>query len=210
MTHNQIDYQSLQETKRHNLEMESQGAQGLAETARHNQAYEQETNRSNLVNESIRSQSQAETERSNRAQEWLKHESNILNYSANIAGVQESSRHNQATEMETNRSNLMKERIDSTHYSNVEKETNRHNVETENAQAFANITGYETSKKSANANLINAEVNRWKAPFTAARDAGSALNSLSNASLNQVRTIKEAVSVGADLIRASKIGGKLK
>lgn len=203
MTHNQIDYQSLKETMRHNKEMESQGAQSLAETARHNLAYEQETNRANLVNEGERS-------RTNLANEVLKHESNILNYNASMAATYEGIRHNTAVERETKRANQKKEFIDYTHNTNVEKETKRHNVSNENSQTFSNITSYETGKKSANANLINAEVSKWKAPSEALRNAGSALNSVSNATLNQVKSLKEAISVGADLVRKSKIGGKLK
>lgn len=203
MTHNQIDFQSLKETMRHNKEMESQGAQSLAETARHNLAYEQETNRANLVNE-------GETARSNLANEMLRHESSILNYNASMAATSESIRHNTAVERETKRANKKKEFIDYTHNTNVEKETNRHNVRNENAQVFSNITSYETGKKSANANLINAEVNRWKAPSEALRNAGSAFNSMSNASLNQVKSLREAVGMATDLVRTSKIGGKLK
>lgn len=208
MTHNQIDYQSLQETKRHNLEMESQGARGLAETARHNLAYEQETNRSNLINESIRQSAQAESERSNRANENLKHEANILNYTVGMAGVSESIRHNTASENETKRSNKRKEFIDYSHNTAVEKESNRHNVESENSQTFSNITSFETGKRNANANLINAEVNRWKAPTESFRNYSSGVNSLSTASMNQVKALREAVGAFTDVVKITKIGGK--
>lgn len=201
MTHNQIDYQSLKETMRHNREMESQGAQSLAETTRHNRAYEQETNRANLVNESERS-------RSNLANEMLKHESNILNYNASMAATYESIRHNTAVERETKRANQRREFIDHTHNTNVERETKRHNVSNENAQTFSNITSYETSNKSAVANLINADVASKKAPSEALRNIGSAVNSLSNASLNQVKSLREVFGTMTDLVRIGKIGGK--
>lgn len=208
MTHNQIDYQNLKETMRHNKELEAQGAQTLAETARHNQAYEQETNRSNLVNEAIRSATQAEEARSNRASEALKHESNVLNYSANIQGIAETSRHNRAYEAETKRSNQKREYIDYTHNKNVETESKRHNVASENAQTFSNITNYETSKKSANANLINAEVNRWKAPSEKYRNFTSGINNLSTASHNQVKSLREATGTFTDIVKIGSLGGK--
>lgn len=208
MTHNQIDYQNLKETMRHNKELEAQGAQTLAETARHNLAFEQETNRSNLVNEAIKSASQEESARSNRANEELKHESNVLNYSANIKGIAENSRHNRAYEAETKRSNQKREYIDYTHNKNVEAENKRHNVETENAQTFSNITSFETNKKSANANLINAEVNRWKAPSEKYRNFTSGINNLSNASHTQVKALREATGIFTDIVKIGSLGGK--
>ena len=208
MTHNQIDYQSLKETQRHNLEMESQGAKALSETARHNLAYEQETNRANLVGETLRASAQRESERSNAANESLKHEANVLNYTATLKGIAETSRHNKAYEQETSRANKRKEYIDYTHNKNVESETKRHNVQNENAQTFSNITSYETGRKSANANLINAEVNRWKAPSEKYKNVTGGINNLSNASYNQVKSLHEATGVFMDIIKLK--GGRSK
>lgn len=76
MTKNQIDYWSLQETKRANAAREALTKQSNEEVVRHNLAGEYETNRTNTQNELIRSKANqlgyaqlAETERANRARE---------------------------------------------------------------------------------------------------------------------------------------------
>nr|AVD54023.1 ORF1 [Macaque picobirnavirus 1] len=73
MTHNQIDYQNLKETERHNLAYE-------IELNRHNVATEIETNRHNVVGE-------VETNRHNVATEGLMHESNMVSYSVGMANA---------------------------------------------------------------------------------------------------------------------------
>lgn len=73
MTHNQIDYQNLKETERHNLAYE-------LELNRHNVATEIETNRHNVVGE-------VETNRHNIATEGLMHESNMVSYSVGMANA---------------------------------------------------------------------------------------------------------------------------
>lgn len=85
MTRNQIEYWANEETKRHNLELEAQGRQQIAnairlaqiqasqqaETVRSNQARETETNRANVANEAINVLRHIETVRSNQANEEI-------------------------------------------------------------------------------------------------------------------------------------------
>lgn len=121
MTKNQIDYQSLVETrranrareqqaaldyeenKRKNLAGESLTASAQAETGRHNRVVEEETNRSNLVNEAqgaqklvIENNKLIEQQRSNRANESIK--------AGNLAELQ---RHDIAQENISNYGNVI-------------------------------------------------------------------------------------------------------
>lgn len=83
----QVQYWTLQETKRHNIETELQGQQNIAENVRHNREVEsqqwfglQETQRHNIAFEN-------ETQRHNQATEGI-----------SFANLQELIRHNYATE----------------------------------------------------------------------------------------------------------------
>lgn len=87
MTNNQIQYWSLQETKRHNQAGES-------ENIRHNVAAETETGRHNLATEQVDISKLNETVRHNQATEQF-----------NISSLQETKRHNVETERTANRSN---------------------------------------------------------------------------------------------------------
>lgn len=85
MTRNQIEYWANEENKRHNLELEAQGRQQIAnairlaqiqasqqaETVRSNLARETETNRANVANEAINVLRLNETVRSNQANEAI-------------------------------------------------------------------------------------------------------------------------------------------
>lgn len=95
MTHNQIEYWKLQETKRNNLATEQ-------ETRRHNVVGEGETNRSNIAKEVISAGTLAENTRHNRASE-------SETYRHNAAAENETTRSNRAREAETWRSNLARE-----------------------------------------------------------------------------------------------------
>lgn len=119
MTHNQINYWTLQESKRsnkakevetnrHNVATETQSSRELAETERSNRARESENYRHNFATETESARHNVSTERqtandlleksrSNRAQEALKHEYNLVKAS-DVA--------------EKNRANLAKEVID--------------------------------------------------------------------------------------------------
>lgn len=85
MTANQIAYWQLQETKRSNLEKESQGRDTIRETGRHNLATEglegskqAETSRHNRQSEYLIGVQTAETQRSNKAREKEEHRSNLV------------------------------------------------------------------------------------------------------------------------------------
>lgn len=211
MTHNQIDFQTLKENQRHNLEMESQGRNTLSETARHNQVFERETNRSNLVNEAlkeanlqetqrtnlanelIKRSGLAETSRANRVQESLKRKADVLNYTVGMSSVTENTRHNKS----------------------VEDETIRHNVEAENQTAFRNVQDYEIGKTNAAANTsnaksnaINASVNQDLAPSRKAQNWGSAINSISNAVNRGVKTISDVFDLVPKTAKSFISGGK--
>lgn len=82
MTNIQIEYHKARETQRHNVATEAQAKNELAETSRHNYAFERETKRhnvategetkrSNLANEGIKRDTLRETKRSNLAHESL-------------------------------------------------------------------------------------------------------------------------------------------
>lgn len=117
MTKNQIDYWSLQENKRHNLEQEALGRGTLDESKRHN----------------LQTEGQAVNELTER------HRHNLVGESVDIGNLQESQRHNRSVEQETNRHNVTVE--NETHRSNVanETETNRHNVATEHETNRHNV-----------------------------------------------------------------------
>lgn len=95
MTHNQIEYWKLQESKRNNLATER-------ETRRHNVVGEGETYRSNVAKETISAGTLAENTRHNKASE-------SETYRHNAAAENETTRSNRAREAETWRSNLAKE-----------------------------------------------------------------------------------------------------
>ena len=122
MTNNQINYLSLQETRRANRAKEDVSARTLSESMRHSMRSEDETERSNRAKE-------AEAERSNRAKE-----------SFNILNLAETTRSNRTKESEMNRSNIERE-----------KETKRANVAKENESARHNkwTEALDYSKQSA-------------------------------------------------------------
>ena len=124
MTANQINYQNLQELKRHNVSTEF-------EAVRSNVAREIENNRHNVVGE-------VETNRHNVAGEY---ETNRHN----VTWEQETSLHNRITEQETGRHNRATEGIG---YSQVRlgysqlAELARHNQETEGLQSDYQLYDY--------------------------------------------------------------------
>lgn len=162
MTRNQIDYWSLQETKRHNSSTEG-------ESQRHNVATEQETNRHNVVGE-------RETERSNRAREGI-----------DLGKLNESVRHNQATEKETNRHNVATEGIDLGKL----QETSRHNRSTESL-GYANLgeTSRHNQASEAigmsNVNLGYAQLDELSS-HNRAQESVSRYQAISQNDLNQAR-----------------------
>lgn len=144
MTHNQIEYQKLEEDRRHNAATEF-------ETRRNNVAVLGETNRHNLVYEQ-------ETGRHNRADEAIRSESNQINKAHFERSDFENSRHNQATETETNRHNLVTESQTDRAYN----ETVRHNVASEGigwAQAHASMANANAALQNAATNARNADIN---------------------------------------------------
>lgn len=91
MTHNQIEYWNLQETKRHNVTTED-------ESKRHNVAGEGETNRHNVVTENIEIGKLGEQTRHNKATEWETNRHNVETENIGYGTLAESVRHNTATE----------------------------------------------------------------------------------------------------------------
>lgn len=124
MTNIQIEYWKTKELGRHNQATESQAKNELAETSRHNYAFETETRRHNVAGERENTRhnkvTEKETQRSNKARETLTKDQNT-----------ETKRHNVATERETNRSNIVNESIKR----DTLTETKRHNVAGENLTA---------------------------------------------------------------------------
>lgn len=116
MTHNQIEYWKLEETKRSNRTNEAENRRHNVategESYRHNYATETETNRHNLTTELIDMNKFYEQARSNRANEALTHERNTIesgklsemirsnkaNESIKKTQLMESERHNRVTE----------------------------------------------------------------------------------------------------------------
>lgn len=116
MTHNQIEYWKLEETKRSNRTNEAENKRHNVategETYRHNYATETEANRHNLTTELIDMNKFYEQARSNRANEALTHERNTIesgklaetirsnkaNESIKKSQLAETERHNQTTE----------------------------------------------------------------------------------------------------------------
>lgn len=137
MTHNQIDYWSLQESKRHNQQVEN-------EASRHNVSEERETNRHNIETEKFNISNLNETQRHNVATEGESKRHNI-------AAENETNRHNVSTEQqanrelaETNRHNAISEyhqAVDLNVDAGRAAEQQRHNIATEqNATAMTNET----------------------------------------------------------------------
>lgn len=97
MTHSQLDYLGLQETKRNNLAT-------LAETGRHNQATEQETKRNNLIVSTEQVRSNKENERIGRLNVKQSRKALSETRRNNLVVSKETNRHNKATEAQAKRS----------------------------------------------------------------------------------------------------------
>lgn len=91
MTHNQIEYWNLQETRRHNVTTED-------ESKRHNVAGEEETNRHNVATEGIEIGKLGEQTRHNKATEQETRRHNVETENIGYSTLAESIRHNTATE----------------------------------------------------------------------------------------------------------------
>lgn len=170
MTQNQIRYQELKETTRHNQEMEAQGRSGLQETGRHNVATEKETSRHNVVTERETTRhnviTEVETNRHNRVTEDLGYENLKLGYS-NLA---ETSRHNQATEA------IGREQL-SIGWATVgakHRELDQRDfvnsfypaeVQIKRLSAQAQMNSAAAAALNANANMMNASVNQQMMPY---------------------------------------------
>lgn len=125
MTTVQINYQNMLETKQHNRATEEQAKNELAETKRHNIAYETETNRHNVVSEKETNRHNVVTER-----EASRH---------NLATEVEANRHNVATENETHRTNVANEQLkaDSNAIAREKNRIERIRAEAQAAQAYS-------------------------------------------------------------------------
>lgn len=91
MTRNQIDYWTLQETKRHNQVSEQ-------ESVRHNRADEGETQRSHRANEELGRNNLLELSRHNQSVENETNRHNVAMESVEQGKLSETTRHNKATE----------------------------------------------------------------------------------------------------------------
>lgn len=125
MTTVQINYQNMLETKQHNRATEEQAKNELAETKRHNIAYETETNRHNVVTEKETNRHNVVTEK-----EASRH---------NLATEHETNRHNVATEQETHRSNVANEQLkaDSNEIAREKNRIEKIRADAQAAQAYS-------------------------------------------------------------------------
>lgn len=123
MTHNQIEYWNLQESKRHNVVTE-------AETGRHNVATENETQRHNVETEEFNISQLQETQRHNISTEAETNRHNIATEANESAKLSEMNRHNVATE------NLSAQ--DLSIRADQLAETKRHNQASEQLQSQSN------------------------------------------------------------------------
>lgn len=127
MTHNQIEYWKLQESKRSNVAKETETNRANLASERENErshrAVEQETRRSNLARED-------ETHRSNVANEGIKKEANVINNAHYLRTDSENQRHNLASERLTAASqDIEREKTQLGYYNaNINKEIGYANV----------------------------------------------------------------------------------
>lgn len=133
MTTVQNDYWRNVESKRHNLQTETQASNELKETARHNVVSEKETNRHNVAYE-------RETNRHNVTTENESKRHNLTTEANETRKTSESIRHNKVTETESHRSNLANEQI------------GRRNAATNERKAQISAYEAETSRMSAESN----------------------------------------------------------
>lgn len=141
MTANQINYWSLQETKRSNLAREE-------ETNRSNLAKEKETNRSNLASE-------FETNRHNLVSEGIgQQQANAasLNAQVNYMNVQELSRHNNAMEGLQSHSNAIAQQNANTAAYNAE--TSRIDSKTRQREATTAYLNYLITKDQSQSKKV--------------------------------------------------------
>lgn len=128
MTHNQIEYWKLDETKRSNRVNER-------ENQRHNVSTEKETSRHNYATEDTANRNLVESIRSNKARERETNRHNVATEGLSAAGLVESKRHNLVGESqnaysisENARHNVASENEQQRHNVAGEQETNRHNL----------------------------------------------------------------------------------
>lgn len=155
MTHNQIEYANLKESKRHNIV-------GEVETNRHNVVTEYETARHNVETERIGWANLSETQRHNKAEEVETNRYHLANEAIDRSRLNETSRHNVATE-----------RIDSYRaihevaigYQNAA--TNAYNARINEKNSRINAWNTKINEKTAISKMhwdaVNAETNRINA-----------------------------------------------
>lgn len=162
MTHNQIAYATLQETRRHNVAVEDETKRNamavLEETQRHNVSQEHYWSESNAINSAHYKRIDQETQRHNIASERIENRKvsetqrhNLASEIIEVGKLDESATHNRATE--------------STAQYQAE-ESARHNVETERVSAKqADTAAYqaETSRQQIGINSYNAITSRYDA-----------------------------------------------
>lgn len=202
MTKNQIDYWTLQESKRHNVTTEN-------ETNRHNVVTEGETERHNratesrdlgALNESIRHNQATEAIELGKLQETSRH--NVVSEGQNQSALTETSRHNQATEANANKQIQLG-------YSQL-SEQKRHNVASEQLQGQdLNIKAgqlTETSRHNVEMEEYNALQNQYQQELAEARallaqyEAGY-YPELTNAQINKLRADIDNANAQAALAR---------
>lgn len=183
MTHNQINYWNLQESKRHNVE-------GEKETNRHNLATEGETYRHNVSSEGIDISKLNETKRHNVQSEGIEsgklaeqQRHNIQTENVDISSLQELGRHNRESEVsdrikanasgtqaaaslfsaqESARHNMANEALqqqDLNIRSDSQSEVVRHNTATENLTSLGTQAQVRLQESQA---LINEIDSMWR------------------------------------------------
>lgn len=157
MTHNQIDYAKLQEDKRHNVEVESNNRNVLAENTRHNKAVEQ-----------------------------IQHEANIINQSHYARMDAENARHNQSVEAETNRHNIAMEGIQNRQNQLAAQQLVIRQKELAETMSH-NYAMEEIGWENAKANVINAEAHNRDSLVNFFNSGTQSDAQESNASLNSAK-----------------------
>lgn len=206
MTHNQINYWNLQETKRSNVANEK-------ETNRHNVATETETNRHNVATERIDLGKLSETQRHNLATEGLTgRELDIKQGTLN-----ETIRSNQAREAEASRHNLADENISQQRVgldAGTLSELHRHNL------AQEGLTGTDLSIKQQEANTrqfsaySNADLNAARAQLLNIQQTWEGLQrskdvELTDAKIRQINKLMEEVNANISYLGTREAGQKI-
>ena len=177
MTHNQIEYWNLQETKRHNVV-------GETETQRHNVAGETETNRHNVATEAVDIGRLNETVRHNTVTERESERHNRESENIGYGQLNESIRHNTVTEGI--------QRMDAQTRADQLQETIRHNKAAESIDRLGTTSGSIKNVTDAASKWISSPVVK-----TTTTESGKGKN-------EKTKTVKKVIPTGGGLAAGIK------